>query len=516
MASQATISDMGSLARGTAINMVGSGFSIVGRLVYNLLIARILGPSHLGVYFLALTIANVAAVMAMGGLENTTVRFLARHRTDQDWGAFRGTLRFILLAVTSTSLLAVVVLWLTAPWLTSVFFHKPEVATPLRIISTYVPLFVLETVLLSATQSFREMKYKLYVESMLNPALRIAALAVIYKAGGGINAILWSYSVVLGVCAITAFGAVHRCVPADLAAYRPVTDKAALLNYSYPLFGVSILTFLVIYSDSLLLAHFRTNAEVGLYAVCVRLILVTGFALPVVSQIFAPMISELHHRSEIDQLGQYFKVVTLWAVEIFVPLVLVYCVAGREILGFFGPGFSVAAPCLLVLAIGQLANIITGPVGLILNMAGWTRVQLANSAAVLLVQVVAAVLLIPRFGIMGAAVANSAAVIVVNLARVIQLQHRLHVNPFSFALIKPGAAAVAAVMLAWAIRHSSIAPGAIRLGLMCAVMLAAYVSVLLVIGLDHHSRLAWCQLRQSIARVFFRGPAFAGLGKGTE
>ncbi len=77
---------MGTLARGAAVNMVGSGSNIVGRLIFNLLVARLLGASQLGVYFLALTVANVVAVVAVGGMDLTLVRSLAHYRTEGELG----------------------------------------------------------------------------------------------------------------------------------------------------------------------------------------------------------------------------------------------------------------------------------------------------------------------------------------------------------------------------------------------------------------------------------------------
>src|SRR5271170_2498510 len=91
---------MGTLARGAMVNLVGSGSNIVGRLIFNLLVARLLGASQLGVYFLALTVANIVAVVSVGGFDLTLVRSLAQQRADGDWGLFRGTLRFAARAVT--------------------------------------------------------------------------------------------------------------------------------------------------------------------------------------------------------------------------------------------------------------------------------------------------------------------------------------------------------------------------------------------------------------------------------
>jgi len=503
---------MGTLARGAAINMVGSGSNLVGRLVFNLLVARLLGASQLGVYFLALTVANVVAVVAVGGMDLTLVRSLAQYRTEGNWGHFRGTLSFAMKMVTAMGIAGTTILLVAAPWICNLLFHKPEVATPLRIVSLYIPFYALEMVLLAATQSFKQMKYKAYIESMLNPALRIVLVVGIMLLGGGLKSLLVTYVGTVALCAILSYFALRKCVPADLDSYTPTADRRGLLAFSSPLFGVTIVTFLIYYADTLVLAHYRSTAEVGLYAVCLRLIVITGFALPVVSQIFAPMISELHHKGEIAEMGAYFKVVTVWAVEFFVPLMLLYLAAPAAILGAFGREFRVAAPCLLILGIGQAVNVLTGPVGLILNMSGWTRLQFWNSTSVLILQIVMAILLVPRYGYMGAAIANTTAVVVVNAARVVQLQVRLHINPFSWFLGKPVAALGVALAVGYALKNSA-GSGIVRLGLLWVAMMVAYAGALYVFGLDRHSRLAWNHLRESLGRRFRPGPFTVPVGK---
>jgi len=503
---------MGTLARGAAINMVGSGSNLVGRLIFNLLVARLLGASQLGVYFLALTVANVVAVVAVGGMDLTLVRSLAQYRTEGNWGLFRGTLRFALKMVTAMGIAGTAILLMVAPWLCNLLFHKPEVATPLRIVSLYIPFYALEMVLLAATQSFKQMKYKAYIESMLNPFLRIVLVVGIMLLGGGLKSLLVTYVGTVALCAILAYFALRQCVPVNLGTYEAAADRRSLLAFSSPLFGVTIVTFLIYYADTLVLAHYRSTAEVGLYAVCLRLIIITGFALPVVSQIFAPMISELHHKGEIAEMGAYFKVVTVWAVEFFVPLMLLYLAAPAAILGAFGREFRIAVPCLLILGIGQAVNVLTGPVGLILNMSGWTRLQFWNSTSVLVLQVVMAILLVPRYGYMGAAIANTTAVVVVNAARVVQLQVRLHINPFSWVLGKPVVALGVALAVGLALRNSA-GSSLVRLALLWVAMMIAYAGALYAFGLDRHSRLAWNHLRESLGRRFRPGPFTVPVGK---
>ncbi len=491
---------MGTLAKGTALNLVGKGFDTTSRLVFNLMLARMLGPQQLGIYFVALTVASILGVSATAGFDATLVRYLARYRTDHNWAAFRGTLRF---AVSSVLLLGTALtlgLELLAPWLANAVFHKPEVTVPLRIIALYIPVFALETILLAAVESFKTMRYTLYIESILNPATRILLVAAIWMLGGGVRSVLTAYVFTILLCSTMAYAALRKSTSPEMATYQPYIERAELIAYSLPLLGITILTFSIRYLDTLFLAHYRSAAEVGLYSVSLRVTMITGFSLTVVSKIFAPIISELHHKGQMDELGAYLKVVTLWAVQIFTPLLLLFCIAPQKILGVFGNEFRAAAVCLVILIIGQMANIVTGPVGLVLNMAGWTRLQLWNSIAVLAIQITLCILLIPRWGILGAAVANGAAVILVNAARVVQVQAKLHINPFGWLLLKPVAAAATALLAAVPLWGNHAALGNVRSAMLFAAMLLVYFGMLLVMGPDHHSRVAGLQLWGSVRR----------------
>src|ERR1039458_5412817 len=473
--------DMGALARGVSVNLYGSGFNMATRLMFNVLVARLLGPDHVGIYFIALSVANLLGVLAAGGLDTTLVRYLSRQRASGDWGRFRGTLRFVLQIAASISLAATTFILVGAPWIAAKLLHNPEVKTPLRIIAFWVPLYVAENLMLAATQSFREMKYKVYIDSFLDPSLRFVLVIIVYFLGGGLNAILSAYVFSLLVCAVLAAWALRRCIPVPLAAYSPITSRREILGFSSPLFAYNVLTGIALYADSLLVAHFRSAAEVGTYSVAVRVVAVTGFITPVLGQIFGPICSELHHRGDLQQLANAFTEVTLMAVPLFLPI-------------------------LLLLMVGHSPNYLTGPSGLVLNMAGWTRLQLYNVTFSACLQTALDLLLIPRFGIMGAAAASCTSLMSLNLIQLYQLNRRLHFHPFSRALAKPFLAALAAgaaAVLVW--KGLTLGPLLSPL-LMGSVTILTYMVTLVALGLDRHSRLALEHVRSVIGMRFRRTP----------
>jgi O-antigen/teichoic acid export membrane protein len=121
------------------------------------------------------------------------------------------------------------------------------------------------------------------------------------------------------------------------------------------------------------------------------------------------------------------------------------------VLAIFGPEFVIGVSSLVVLCIGRLFDTAVGSVGVVLRMTGHSRVVLVDSLLLLALSLALNGVLVPRYGILGAALAGSVCVVFVNGLKLIQIYRFLHIHPYSFALLKPLAAGIvsfAAVRLA--------------------------------------------------------------------
>jgi O-antigen/teichoic acid export membrane protein len=96
----------------------------------------------------------------------------------------------------------------------------------------------------------------------------------------------------------------------------------------------------------------------------------------------------------------------------------------------------------IVMMLGMLAGVYSGPVDTLLLMAGRSTVSLANSLVALTVDIGGCVLLIPVMGISGAAVAWAAAVIVRSVLGYLQVRRALGLSPVSKASAVSGLASV--------------------------------------------------------------------------
>jgi len=97
------------------------------------------------------------------------------------------------------------------------------------------------------------------------------------------------------------------------------------------------------------------------------------------------------------------------------PVLTIFLVWPKLILKLFGPEFIFADKALTVLALGQFVNVATGSVGYLLMMSGHEKLMRNNIIFAAVLNVAFNIILIPRFGIVGAASSTAAALSVMNI-----------------------------------------------------------------------------------------------------
>jgi O-antigen/teichoic acid export membrane protein len=107
---------------------------------------------------------------------------------------------------------------------------------------------------------------------------------------------------------------------------------------------------------------------------------------------------------------------------------VLFIVLAPFLLGFFGTEFTAGAPALSVLALGQLAGAAAGPAGLTLLMTDHERAAAVGTGVGAVVNVTLNALLIPVYGLMGAAVASAFATALTGAIHVLMVRRRLGIN----------------------------------------------------------------------------------------
>ncbi len=434
-------SDAPSMARGAAANVSGALLTTGLSFALILLITHTISAAAFGLFTIASTVILIAQVPALLGLDTGTVRFVALGASADDEERARGSLQTsLLLASASSAALMAVIVW-TAPWLADQFFHKPGAAHLIRIVALSLPGLVLARVVIAGLQGLGVMTYSAW----LNPIrgmLNIVSAAPLLALGLGARGL--GYASVITAWATLAIG-LALLLQAHPTTLRPVPlhwEYGRLLRFSLPQTLTTMLLYVMLWTDILLLGRLGTAGEVAIYRVAQNLLSPAQTISTSTGQMFAPRIAAEDAHGDRRTLGMMLKRVTYWNIALSLPVFLALLLLPGPLLGLFGRHYEAGATALAILAAGQLFNAATGPLGQMINMSGRPYITMTNNAAVATLNVVGCVILIPRYGITGAACSTTASITAVNLLKLVQVRRLFGVNPFRMQAVRALLAAV--------------------------------------------------------------------------
>ena len=186
----------------------------------------------------------------------------------------------------------------------------------------------------------------------------------------------------------------------------------------------------ILWLDILLVGAMVSRYSAGVYAAVSKLAIVGTFALEANRLAIGPQLSALLARREHDRAAQLYQNATRWLMLASWPFYLILAIFPAVVLGIFGPRYTAGAAALAVLSLAMLVNLGTGNITVVLLMGGKSSWSAINAGAALIVNVGLNLLLLPRIGILGAAIAWGASIVVDNVTAMIEVRWVLGLAPF--------------------------------------------------------------------------------------
>jgi len=284
-------------------------------------------------------------------------------------------------------------------------------------------------------------------ESVVRPAVLLLLLLIWLgfapsEAELSANRAMAFYVVAAIVSLALAMWLLHRSRPEELRQKpEPIYYSSDWRKAVIPLALITGLHVVNNYADLIILGLFRLDEEVGIYRAVSQLALLIIFGLQAINQVLHPHFARLYAQRDRAKLQ---KLVTISARIIlalaFGPFV-VFLFFGGDILQFvFGSGFAMGATALAILAFGQLANAAFGSVGALLNMTGHERDTMRGMMIAMGANVVLNFVLIPVYGMNGAAIATAFSYLLWNAVLRYFVRKRLSIESAAFGLSVPAAA----------------------------------------------------------------------------
>ncbi len=472
------------LAKGAGIALFGRSFSRILLLAAQAFLAQVLGPQSYGLFSLGWSILQISANTGQIGLPQAVIRFGAKY-WQQDDASFRGVVQQSLALTLIVSLLLGGGIYIFSPGI-SLFFSKPGLTPVLRGTAIALVLLLLLKVLSAVTRISQRMQYSAIAEDLL-PAVSLLLGAFIFVQwmhkglAGGVYGLVLAYAVGLMV----ALGFVRSLYPGVLALVRSPSFWRRLISFSLPASAASIFGVLSRWSARLFLGYLYPEAEVGIYQAAAQLASFAAVILTAMNTVFAPMIAQLFGVHKIRELDQLYKITTKWTIYLIAPAIIPLFFLSREVmLLVYGAAYVRGASALSILLIGQFINAASGAVMLLLLMVGHERKWMLIAAGALFLTLVLNSLLVPLWGMEGAALVDTISLSAFNFSGLIVLKKVVHLWPHDRRYIKGIIAGLTSVLVTLALKLFAWQHVWVEVVVVGVVSVAVFLAVLILQGLD--------------------------------
>jgi O-antigen/teichoic acid export membrane protein len=478
-------------AKGGGIMFAGTVFAHVVRLVLGIVLARFLGSEQYGLYSLSLTAVILASNLALLGLSSALVRYVSLFASRRDAEGLWGALQIGIGFPTALSVLFGIGLYVGASPIAERLFHEPRLVHLLRLVSLVVPFLSLNDTIAAATRGFKKMQYTVIAQNISQPAIKLILILIVVLATGGLNAakVLYVQIVVIVIVSVILLYSLNNLFPLRRSLKTARRETREMLGFALPLHLDYLIHTFQDNVQTVLLGALNTITTVGIFDVAVQVNLIGKTFQWSIVKASMPIVSELYSRGEQEQMARIYRIMTKWTFTLNLPLFLVMLLFSEPILSIFGRDFVGGALALIILACGDLVKTGVGIAGVIINMTGNTVFNLVNSIIVSVLALALNVLLIPRWGVVGAATAILAAAITVSLLRLLEVFLLFRLLPYNASFVKPVAAGLVTLVTSWVIRQAFHTEANLFYTAMnVTILFAVYVGMILLLGLSQEER----------------------------
>jgi O-antigen/teichoic acid export membrane protein len=487
------------LFRGGALFLAASAFGNGLGYLFGIMLARILGPHDFGLYAVGMAVFTVVTLMTLSGGDIAIVKFVSQYTRLGDYRqAARTVVAVLAVSALAGMFVAGLLALLASPVLAPLFGHA-ELGDFFVLVALAVPLALMDTVLLSVLQALQRFREVVLIRYIWEPMSKLALAAFVIALGWGLRGLFVAMALTLLVSVVIGVRFVRELVGAgwhDRPFAKDVTTP--VLQYCAPLLVTTVVGVLAPRTDVLFLGVWMTPEDVGLYQAAYQTAAIMALIGAAFDSVFAPMSAGLLAKADTDRLADLYRTVARWSLMASLPLVLLMVVFASEILSLFGPTFAAGMACLMLLAAGQWVSNWTSLAHTVLLMSGYGRLVMVNTLIGGGLFIGLNWLLIPIWGITGAAVAVAFSMTVGGLLRAGQVWFLHGLQPFSVELVKPCCAGVAAIAAGYWLKEAVGASSILVLALGSGLL---YVGLLFVMKLEKTDRLALVGLLQRVRRA---------------
>lgn len=409
--------------KASSLVFIGLIISKILGYAYRIVVARYYGKEIYGLFLLGLMIVMFVTTIAEFGLSEGLIRYISFYRGKKDNEKIKTIFRSATKLVSLTSIVFLIALFFLSDYISNNLFHNPSLSIILKIFSLVIPFSLLSNLYLATIKSFEEIGWYSFIYNILQNVVKIGALALLIVIGiGSENAVIISF--ISGIIAMFIVARIFLKSKLSLVFEKSHKDKKLLqevFSFSWPIMLSGVVSMFLFWIDTFSIGLFYGGDEgaslVGIYNAAVPLASLLLIAPEIILQLFLPLINKEFAQDNKGVIMGVSKQLSKWVSLVNIPILIVMLLFPGVIINFFfGQSYLAAETSLRILAVGLFISSISGVFRGLITMSGKSKFIFYTLLGTGVFNGLLNFLLIPRFGLAGAATATTTAYLLLTLA----------------------------------------------------------------------------------------------------
>lgn len=382
--------------------------TLLGYLI-RIVLSRNLDPTEFGLFFSVYTFILFIIFFRDLGLTQSLVKYIAQYEVTKNFHKIKTVMLTVFTLLFISTVFFGIILWISSGFLAQHYFKNPHAEPMLQIMLIYLMGTAFFKVVKHSFQGFQQIFFLTLADFSKN-LFGLLLIILFFKISfGGNMAPALAYTIALPLLIVFFLPFLLKRFP--FYKYKIIqfkqTSKEVIL-FGLPVFVTFIGGRFIGYIDTLLLTHFRTLAEVGIYNVIMPTALIFMFIGSAISLIIFPLSSELSARKDLQRLSKGVSLVHRYVFLLAIPVLgVVFSFSNFLISTFFGAEYAVGSQALQILLIGILFFTIALINNNVISGIGHPKEVSKIILLAAFCNLILNILFIPSLGINGAALATT-------------------------------------------------------------------------------------------------------------
>ncbi len=438
--------------RGSSLLLFGRLLSTGINFASQVLIVRSLSKGDFGAFAYGLSIVAFFQGISGLGLRRGITRFLPMYHENGEYNKITGTLLMVVAIMILLSALIIGSVHIFPEQIARLVKDKDQPIDLLLILIFLVPVESFDTLLVSLFACFTSPRAIFARKHIMAPGFRL--LTVLLLVFLNANAIFLAYGYLIsGAIGILIFIGMfiyllHRQGVWKKMSFGNVTVPAKeLFSFAIPLLTTDLVTIVMHQLDTMLLGYYHDSTQVGAFRAILPAAHFNKIPMESFAILFTPLAARLFAKRDFHAINDLYWRTAVWMSIISFPVfALTFSIAKPITVFLYGARYESSWIYLNLLSFGFFFNLVTGFNGLTLKVLGKVRYVVIINFVAMIANLIFALLLIPKYGALGAAISTTLAMVLYNILKQAGLRMGANLSIFewkylSFYLIIAGAAA---------------------------------------------------------------------------